>query len=308
MPTNHPAAEVYEVLVTLGLGDYFGIETNVSNELVQTKVNLAEDRAEREIQRAPTAVEKLSRYLNALGEDGKPVAITWTGGGAGSSFGTAADLEIEVADGRILGFQLKSVGTGLGTMRNPYNDVLMKRVGADSSSITRAALSDCLGAIEGYLPKGQKPTSFAQLFAIRKAMEKNEKRREMELLAKEAYEPVKLKLCQKFTDAFNSLDPEARATLMTELMGVEEGSSLTLVVHDEKQCRILSHHGLVETLREFDLNAKVKSANSLLIGSGNKDYFRLNSSAANGQGISPPAWRIFYCSDSETLLKDLAES
>lgn len=307
MPENHGPAELYEILVARILGDSLGLETNVTDVVVEEKQLLAADRGPREELRAPIGAGVLRKYFELLSPARNVRAVTWTGGGARSSYGSAADLEVVTNDGEVFGFQLKSVGTGLGTMRNPYNDVLLRRVNVDASEIVGVALSECLDAIRDYFPDGTPdPSTFAQLYSLRSAMPKDQNRAEMEARAKAAYQPTKRKLCEAFVEGFNSLPNDRRSELMSELMGIEEGKNLELLVHDDRGCRLLSHSELANSLREFDLIATVNTDNSLVIGAFGKSYFRLNSSASNAQGVSSPAWRIFYLPDAESLFVDLA--
>ena len=311
MPENHAAAEYYELLVAHEVAVILGVPVNVDEASIRKGEDAAGPGASRESQRAPDGAVALVSHLSQMVPRVSPLEVVWTGGGARSSSGTAADIEIAVGTGKHpIGYQLKSVGAGLGTMRNPYNETLMALVGADSSEITDRALAQTLGLIESMFGSEvcQGIESFSQVYSFSKKIADPKQKEAFRRRAKEEYEPVKAELVGLFCEAFNAMAIQEKADLMLGLMGVVPGQPLFMLVHDDAGARIMSHHQLADFLKQEDLRAEPQTRNSLKIFANELEAFRLNSSASNGQGISTPAWRVFYGSGANQLLTVLASN
>ena len=311
MPDNHNSAEIYEVLLTVGLAERLGVPTNVTEKDLSEKLSGVGETTVREEERAPVGIAVLLKDVKRAAAGRGIERVDWTGGGERSSHGTAADLQVTFSDGELLGYQLKSVGSGLGTMRNPYNDELMRQVGTNSDDITVPAFRASLDLAAEIFGARAVATiaDFRQLYRFTKSGRNAAKLEDFKVRAKEIYEPVKAQLCERFCAAFNGLSGQRRAEVMLGLMGMVHGEPLHLLVHDDNAARALSHEDLAQFLRRSNLTASVNTNNSLVVlvaGVEDQIMFRLNSSASNSQGVSPPCWRIFYGAAAEVLLDELA--
>jgi hypothetical protein len=150
-------------------------------------------------------------------------------------------------------------------------------------------------------------TTFGQLYRFSKTLPEP-LLDELKQRAKETYSPYKRRICEAFAQAFNALPTRARSEVILNLMGFAQDEEVYLSVHDDRGHRILDHHELAEFLAQREITAIVNdSGNAAILRVGGKDFFRLNASAANTQGLSPPCFRAFYMGGAEDLLRESLE-
>lgn len=299
MPTNHPNATYYELLVAQKISFDLSIRSNVSNRDVEDARLAANSQRSREEERAPIAASTIARHASR--ELGDPlVRVEWSGGGRRSATGDAADLRLHSCGAATVSYQLKSVGgKGLGTLRNPYATTLFGKL-----NLSTQCLDDALAAANRLLASGDLPeqASWAQLYRTSKALPANVKTG-----LKSQFQPAKGKMCSAVCSGFNALPPDERANLCLDLMGIVPGQRLFLSLHNDAGFKILAHRDLKTRIAQRELTATPDpGGNSLKIGEGEREYFRLNASASNTQGMSPPCFRVFYLPDAEGLLLEVS--
>jgi len=122
--------------------------------------------------------------------------------------------------------------------------------------------------------------------------------------AKAAFQPIKVDMTHWLCDTYNSWDQPHRHSLVERVLGIENNAELFLSLHSDAGLSITRMNDLTEFLGDLDLAGEVTNVrgNSWRIMAGSRAFLRFSTTAANHQGLSSIAVRVFLLPDSEALL------
>lgn len=286
----------FEVLVAHTVAGILAVPTNVDRDRLVSMAGLEN----REPARAVKASELIGRHVRRSKR--VPREVIWIGA-AHSARGIAADIRVDFADGTRSHYQLKSVISGKGTIRNLGLESLEQYFAVDLHPLVARALRSVIrrtASTSG--ERGSRVASFGMLRTSRSQL-KGAKLTRYDAVAKVAYAPYKRRMTEMLTSAFNDLPLRQRSKVVLEMLGIVTGEETYLVIHDRYSPRLYSTEKLVTYLGRGDLHAESQPpGNSLVIRTKDTRLFRLNSSATNHQGLSDPCARLFFLKGSAELL------
>lgn len=283
----------------------FGVPVDVSTaQLAAARANADRNRV-REERRAPETAATLEAHLRGLKV--KVVGVRWLGAHRGSE-GTAVDLEIDLAKRGPIGYQLKSVEAGKGTNKNIGRETIERWLDVDLADLDEKALADVVKAVTPLHIRDLDGSSFSSLHGSRERLADRNTAlcAKLDATAKKAYLPHKYRMTKILADAFNRVAHPQRVEFVLKSLAFVDANEEYLLVHDARGPHLFDARALVAHVRSIVLMAEVKPpGNSFRILGDGVRLFRVNSSAANHQGLSPLCARAFYQEGGGALLTDI---
>lgn len=291
---SYADASYFEKLVSTDLAQRFGVASNVSDrDLASSRMGAERNRGREEL-RAPVTATYLENHLRDLSV--VVTRVNWVGGRRGAD-GSAVDLEVELDARKPVGYQLKSVKAGDGTMKNIGRDTIERWLKIDLNDLSHAALVDVVTALEPLKISGLDSSSFSALRTVRDRLHDDDPGLcdRLERTAKKAYEPHKYLMTKLLADAFNAAGPERRVAFVLNALSFVEDNEEYLLIHDDRGPHLFDVRALVGHVRSIALTAEVRPpGNSFFVLGDAVRLFRVNSSAANHQGLSTLCARAFF--------------
>ncbi|MBU3940565.1 MAG: hypothetical protein KKH88_01405 [Nanoarchaeota archaeon] len=293
--SNRAKADLFELLITQGLIDYFRLQINYLKQITDLKTNLMNfpDGNKRIYEQENKAKNLLPNIIKLLKRkvknQGKIKGIVWIGRNFVKTQ-SLADIKIDFNDKSALGISLKSVGVGTGTQKNVGYKTLKHYLGIN--------LDEDLEKMWKQIKKGLSKLggAYSKIATLSHSEIKKNKYRykKIQTIGKEYGLQVQKKATNESVKKFNNLSLNGKLDFLKYLLGYNKKMELLTIIASKNNTISYSNEKYTPLVSgELKIEAKIIKDKSYCILINGTQALRLQSSFTNGVGISAFCQRAF---------------
>ena len=293
--SNRAKADLFELLITQGLINYFRLQINYLKQVTDLKTNLmnfpdGDKRINEQERKAknllPNIIKLLKRKVKSQGEI---VGVIWIGRNFVKTQ-SLADIKIDFNDKSSLGISLKSVGVGTGTQKNVGYKTLKDYLGIDLDKNLKTMwvkIKEALNKLGGNY------TVLAKL-SHSEIKKNNYQYKKIQKIGKKYGLPVQKMATDESVKKFNNLPLSSKLNFLKFLLGYDKQAELLTIVASKNNIISYSNEKYAPFVSgEVNIRAKKVKDKSYCILINDNPILRLQSSFTNGVGLSAFCQRAF---------------